>query len=843
MLESFRRTCLLVLSTALIVLAIALFTFKPLGLSALAQTGARAGRADFYVSLEGKDSWSGTLEAPNAAKSDGPFATLDRARRAVHDLKKGSRNTPIVVMVRGGTYFLPAPLKFERGDSGKANAPIVYDAYPGEKPVISGGKRITGWSNPSGNTWTVKLNSNEYQNFEALYFNDERRYRPRTTDNSYLYIQRPVLVSERSETCSQPPPQPGGGEGGGRPGQGQGRRPGGGPGGGGGGRPPFGGGRRPGGMGGRFPFPFPGGGGGPGGQGPRGGQGGQGRMGEGGFVCFDRFYYKGDDIASNYHSMALGDVEILDFEKWTMSRLRLKSVDTDQHIAYTTGPTFLASNISGFFPNHRYLIENVKEALKKPGEWYLDRCTDPPSCTNSDGTWTLTYLAKPGENPNQKPVIIPQLPQLLVAEGLEYVTFKGLTFSHDNYLPGPEGLGDFQGGPKVPGALSFVASSHIVFDGVIVAHTQGWGIDFSNASLSNQVVNSALYDIGYGAIRIGRRTSNGGDSEDQVPGMNVVENNLIVGGGRFIPSGIGTGVWIGNAHNNTVTHNEISDYYGGAIRIGFKLNITDGIGNAHDNLVSFNHVYNLGQGVTSDFSGVYASTSNTKGNQILNNVIHDIVNDPGPGGYGGVGLYFDQGASNILAKNNLIYRISQAGLFINFNEHFDGDTPQNDVVTNNIFAFFGKRLLQRGGSNRSTFTFTHNIVYFNQSAMQANNGKWLCFNDCPSRFFMDYNLYWSPKGTKPEFLTSDENNPRVPNTHDLREWQRLGEDSHSIVADPMFVNPNSPADDFTLKSGSPALQIGFVPFDPRQAGRSHPILKAPPVPPAFPLQLLDPNEF
>ena len=311
MLDSVRRISIFILLAAVILLAFALSTFQALDLAAAAQTDVRAGRADFYVSLEGKDSWSGTLEAPNRAKSDGPFATLDRARRAAHELKKGSRNTPIIVMVRGGTYFLSAPLKFDRGDSGKANAPVVYDAYPGEKPVVSGGRRITGWSNPSGNTWTVKLNSNEYQNFEGLYFNDERRYRPRTTDNSYLYVQRPVIVSERSEACSQPPQQPGG-EGGGRPGQGPGRGP--------GARPPFGG-RRPGGLGGRFPFP----GGGPGGQRPTGGQGGQGRMGEGGFVCFDRFYYKGDDIGANYHGMALGDVEILDFEKWTMSRLRLRS--------------------------------------------------------------------------------------------------------------------------------------------------------------------------------------------------------------------------------------------------------------------------------------------------------------------------------------------------------------------------------------------------------------------------------------------------------------------------------------------------------------------------------------
>ena len=45
-------------------------------------------QADFYVSTGGSDSWSGTLAAPNAQRSDGPFATLERARDAVRDLKK-----------------------------------------------------------------------------------------------------------------------------------------------------------------------------------------------------------------------------------------------------------------------------------------------------------------------------------------------------------------------------------------------------------------------------------------------------------------------------------------------------------------------------------------------------------------------------------------------------------------------------------------------------------------------------------------------------------------------------------------------------------------------------------
>ena len=42
--------------------------------------------ADFFVSLEGSDSWSGTLPAPSQDKTDGPFATLARARDAVREL-------------------------------------------------------------------------------------------------------------------------------------------------------------------------------------------------------------------------------------------------------------------------------------------------------------------------------------------------------------------------------------------------------------------------------------------------------------------------------------------------------------------------------------------------------------------------------------------------------------------------------------------------------------------------------------------------------------------------------------------------------------------------------------
>ena len=82
------------------------------------------------------------------------------------------------------------------------------------------------------------------------------------------------------------------------------------------------------------------------------------------------------------------------------------------------------SHETGFLPGRRYLVENIQDQLTLPGQWYLDHST---------ASWTLTYLANPGDNPNNDTVIIPQLPQVLVASGLQYVTFQGLTFAHDNY--------------------------------------------------------------------------------------------------------------------------------------------------------------------------------------------------------------------------------------------------------------------------------------------------------------------------------------------------------------------------------------------------------------------------
>ncbi len=87
------------------------------------------GRA-FYVATNGKDSWSGRLAAPNAAGTDGPFATLGAAQKAMRaDL------TTQTTEIEGGTYVLNAPLQLLARDSGQ-----TWTAYNGQAVTLDGTK-------------------------------------------------------------------------------------------------------------------------------------------------------------------------------------------------------------------------------------------------------------------------------------------------------------------------------------------------------------------------------------------------------------------------------------------------------------------------------------------------------------------------------------------------------------------------------------------------------------------------------------------------------------------------------------------------------------------------------
>jgi parallel beta helix pectate lyase-like protein/cellulose/xylan binding protein with CBM9 domain len=100
--------------------------------------------ADLYVATDGSDAWTGKRAEPNAGRTDGPFATLERARDEVRKLK-GGKAGGITVHIRGGVYVLEKPLSLSAADSGSAKTPITYRAYRDEQVTLTGGKEVTGF--------------------------------------------------------------------------------------------------------------------------------------------------------------------------------------------------------------------------------------------------------------------------------------------------------------------------------------------------------------------------------------------------------------------------------------------------------------------------------------------------------------------------------------------------------------------------------------------------------------------------------------------------------------------------------------------------------------------------
>jgi hypothetical protein len=108
-------------------------------------------QAIYYISPVGDDNNPGTLEAP--------FKTISRARDVVHSII-GNMNGDIEVCLRGGTYFLASPVQFGVGDGGTNGHQVIYKAYPGETPIISGATQVTGWTLQSGHIYRATLDRN-----------------------------------------------------------------------------------------------------------------------------------------------------------------------------------------------------------------------------------------------------------------------------------------------------------------------------------------------------------------------------------------------------------------------------------------------------------------------------------------------------------------------------------------------------------------------------------------------------------------------------------------------------------------------------------------------------------
>jgi Right handed beta helix region len=166
---------------------------KPESAEATSRDHTRSRSVQFFVSPQGKDSWSGKLAAPG--KDDGPFATVVRARDAVRSLEQTWREPrPVRIVLRGGTFHLDSTLEFGPEDSGSQEAPVIYTAAPGETVILSGGRQIKNchWGEINGHeAWVLDIpdvKKGQWR-FRQLFVDGERRPRTRLPKQGVYQIQ------------------------------------------------------------------------------------------------------------------------------------------------------------------------------------------------------------------------------------------------------------------------------------------------------------------------------------------------------------------------------------------------------------------------------------------------------------------------------------------------------------------------------------------------------------------------------------------------------------------------------------------------------------------------------
>lgn len=679
------------------------FTCVGLALGVLALGSASAGpRADktLYVALDGDAAWSGRLPEPNAGKTDGPLPSIVEARNAIRRLRRaGPRLEHVTVLLRGGTYRLAEPFVLLPEDS---NA--TYAAYPGERPVLSGGRVIRGWQQGRGGLWSAKLPEVAAGKwlFRQLFVNGRRRTRARSPNDGWFTIVRKAPPRIDPATGKETP---------------------------------------------------------------------QGRT---AFVC------RPGDIKPWPH---LSDVNVVVYHSWETSRLRIASFDEKSCVVHFTGPACWPFERWG--PGQRYFVENVREALDAPGEWFLDRHTG-----------MVYYHPMPGEDMRKAEIVAPRVTRLVELKGapelglwVENVTLRGLAFHHEGWELEPKGHSDPQAVVTASAAIMADGALNCAFERCEIAHVGHYGIWLRRACKRNRIVQCRIHDLGVGGVRIGE--AGRPTSEAVTSSHNVVDNSHIFDGGHVYPAGVG--VWVAQSHHNRITHNEIHDFSYSGMSIGWNWN--DAENRCHHNIIEFNHVHHVMNRQLNDGGAIY-TLGTSPGSVIRNNIFHDVW----PHNAIGWGIYLDATTNGYLVESNIVYNILSGGLM----KHNGG---HENVIRNNVFAFSAQQMLWPCWSKRPN-TFERNVIYFTQGQLfipMAERRVRERLKAGESLGVWDRNVYWNPNERDLRFFR-----------HTFAEWQKMGLDRHSVVSDPLFVNAD--ACDFKLKPGSPASKLGFKPIDTSKVG-------------------------
>ena len=692
-------------------------------------------KADFYLSPNGSDRWSGTLSNPNSQGTNGPFASLERARDAVRDLK-GKKAGDVVVLIRDGIYQLSKTVVFGREDSGEGDSTVTYAAYPGEKPVLSSGQEIKGWRPvPSGLSGLPKeaqgkvMVADVSERFLTLY--DANGLLPRASSDGFI----PLAGGSRN----------------------------------------------------RLHFP-------------------KGKL-------------------KNWPNVEDVEIVVRPHHAWISNVLPLESVNEETQMAQTSiAATYAMNRLHFLKTTESCWVENVIEELDEPGEWVLN---------SKEGKVYLWPRDKSS-------VLVPRLLELIRVEGaidkqgpsdvpVRNLCFRGLTFMHgERYTLAENDAGlqhDWDMLDKANALVRLRGTENCVIEQCHFTHSGSGAIRVDLYGQKNQISGNHIEQMGGAGILL----CGYGPGTKDVNKSNLVYNNHIHHMGRIYLHSPGIMLW--QSGENRVANNLIHHMpYCGMIISGcvthfFSRNGREvgrtirrhEIGNlprtptleevrpylhTHDNLIEYNEIHNVME-TMGDGNGIYIRGSGA-GNVIRRNYIHHLVTPM----LMQAAIRTDGGQRDTLIAENLIYKCMAQGIILKLNNR-----AENNIVADVLAPPRGYYLSLREGPLTGA-VITRNIFYsVGKDTVFIDElapGKGRKTEDRRGRALArakdaetDYNIYHSSA------------DPMLGQSI-LEKQQNDGVDAHSLAVDPLFVAPEK--GDFRLGPDSPALKLGFVPFDMSKVG-------------------------
>ena len=548
--------------------------------------------------------------------------------------------------------------------------------------------------------------------------------------------------------------------------------------------------------------------------------------------------------AGGLHRM--DEVQVLHFHSWTAFWSDLKSITVSSKMNSTLMFAKPANVFVGQYAvqgGQRFLLENIREALDEPGEWYWD-----------EGEGKVYLVPSKEEIARHSLPAAPGLytiaPSSAKMSGVIQINnnAQGFTLQDVEIKHGAVGS-RINAYYSSSAAVHVQDASNVRLARVRISSSGGNGVLAQSNVKGLQFLDSAATGLGADGFAIMSSTNV----------SDVLVNNSFFNSTAWIILGQPGAVRLKGEAQIVATHNTIGFHPYAGLMLGWQDGLTRSASakrvKSGDMIFTATHnlIHDFGLGILSDFGGIYLSAGSTcifggstKANEptcwLPSKIAFNEVRRSDHFDYGGSGIYMDEQVSGIDIESNVFFELEDSGVYF----HCGAD----NTFANNIVGAvaFGKpyvddkilpKVCNQGGNPTWPdmhgvigFSFERNIVLVvgvNSSAsistsvdsshMDVRNGSFAG------------NLYWS---TSPAVVADLNTAPLWPNVSlttstgkkrgvDWKVWSSpASAGAHvgkSAIGDPLFVSADwAQGRDFDLNPASPAIAMGFVPFDTESAG-------------------------